>query len=341
MRVGWADVGGLLDRTEGEAWTERDDVVLNIVRSTAEKWETSYPTEGEGCVRELRAGKDGTASATGPCIVLSPDSTVDGTLPLTKLSMRESVDDGYPSNPVNWPSQGGKVYRSAGVLMKMSGDPSPNFEERWAEAIAQAAVKLNGAMFIEPPRPVTQLQGPKESWTLSVSLTSGIAFSADVRKLQLANSSIPSHDHLGDAIPRAKSTVPRAIIILYLVFFLVIGSQISSANQAHSRYGLAVTGTVQVCCSAIMSYSVLSLLGWQIGMDGRDSSLPIWILPFVVLVVGAENMSTLVSHKVLHTLIPLRPKRSSPSHSPTLSLFALGLGCPKSDQVSSGLLSRT
>ncbi|WWD16532.1 hypothetical protein CI109_100959 [Kwoniella shandongensis] len=69
---------------------------------------------------------------------------------------------------------------------------------------------------------------------------------------------------------------------------------LSNASKVHSRFGLAFTGVVQLCCSSVMSFSVLALLGWNgWGASHSESSLPTYVLPFVIVVVGAENMSTL------------------------------------------------
>lgn len=87
------------------------------------------------------------------------------------------------------------------------------------------------------------------------------------------------------------------MLFLYFVLFTILGAQLSLATKVHSRFGLAFTGIVQLCCSAVMSFSVLALLGWN-GWGwstGMETALPTYVLPFVIVVVGAENMSTLVS----------------------------------------------
>lgn len=98
--------------------------------------------------------------------------------------------------------------------------------------------------------------------------------------------------------------IPKFVLFLYIVLFSVLGSQLTSATKVHSRFGLAFTGITQTCCSAVMSFSVLALLGWNGWGWGsaRGPSLPMYILPFVIVVVGAENMSTLVSLGVLFLL---------------------------------------
>lgn len=81
----------------------------------------------------------------------------------------------------------------------------------------------------------------------------------------------------------------------YLALVGFAGWQVSFATRVHSRVGLAVTGIVQVLCSAVMSLSVLALIGWNgWGWSTMPSSVPLWSLPMVVVVVGVENMSHLV-----------------------------------------------
>lgn len=109
---------------------------------------------------------------------------------------------------------------------------------------------------------------------------------------------------------------PKSVLFLYLVLFSILGHQLSGATKVHSRFGLAFTGIVQLCCSAVMSFSVLALLGWN-GWGwgaGNETTLPTYVLPFVIVVVGAENMSTLVRpSSSWHTWpLTLRPKRCSP-----------------------------
>jgi len=75
----------------------------------------------------------------------------------------------------------------------------------------------------------------------------------------------------------------------------ILGAQISNAHKVHSQLGLAITGIVQLCCSSVMSFSILVFLGWNgWGSSLQEPTLPTYILPFVVVVVGVENMSTLV-----------------------------------------------
>lgn len=123
----------------------------------------------------------------------------------------------------------------------------------------------------------------------------------------------------GTASPNDGST-PKSVLFLYLVLFSILGHQLSGATKVHSRFGLAFTGIVQLCCSAVMSFSVLALLGWN-GWGwgaGNETTLPTYVLPFVIVVVGAENMSTLVSD--VH---PLRSSSSAHAHIQTKAVFSV------------------
>ena len=104
------------------------------------------------------------------------------------------------------------------------------------------------------------------------------------------NSSLSSPSRVG-----FPEQTPFFVVILYIFLFAILGAQISDAHKVHSRFGLAFTGIVQLVCSAVMSFSVLVLLGWNgWGSSLQEPALPTYILPFVIVVVGVENMSTLV-----------------------------------------------
>ena len=99
-------------------------------------------------------------------------------------------------------------------------------------------------------------------------------------------------------VPQSDTSAPKGVLLLYIILIVVLASQISDATKVHSRYGLAFTGVVQICCSAVMSFSVLALIGWNgwgWATVGKEDALPVYILPFVIVVVGVENMSALVS----------------------------------------------
>ena len=68
----------------------------------------------------------------------------------------------------------------------------------------------------------------------------------------------------------------------------------------HSRFGIAFTGVIQVLCSAVMSFSVMAFLGFGWGDTATrnahgETVVPYYLMPLVILIVGVENMATLVS----------------------------------------------
>lgn len=93
-----------------------------------------------------------------------------------------------------------------------------------------------------------------------------------------------------------STSPPRFVLVIYVFLLGALLFQISNASKVHSRFGLAFTGVVQLLCSTVMSFSVLALLGWNgWGWSKGETVLPTYTLPFVIVVVGAENMSALVS----------------------------------------------
>ncbi|KAJ9109918.1 hypothetical protein QFC19_001898 [Naganishia cerealis] len=69
----------------------------------------------------------------------------------------------------------------------------------------------------------------------------------------------------------------------------------------HSRFGIAFTGVIQVLCSAVMSFSVMAFLGfgWGDATMARnnvagETVVPYYLMPLVILIVGVENMATLI-----------------------------------------------
>ena len=91
--------------------------------------------------------------------------------------------------------------------------------------------------------------------------------------------------------------IPTAIIVLYTMLLAYLLVLLSRATNVHSRFGLAFTGVVELACSSIMSFSVMALLGFSDRRDGNrngEANVPYYILPFVILIVGVENMSAIV-----------------------------------------------
>ncbi|ODO04643.1 hypothetical protein I350_05252 [Cryptococcus amylolentus CBS 6273] len=264
MRVGWADVEDVLDRDVhmGEReWERRDHHLLNLVRDMAEGWESQYPSSGQQCLRGLSS--NGSRSL---CAIISPSKYIpefDVTIsPITDLAnLGESEQTSGASN----------VYHSFAALFRVPAETNTTFASRWEEAVAGISREIEGEVFVE----ARSRHQPGE-WYIYYSSPAPVS---------------PQSASTPAMIP---SSPPTIIIILYFVLFTTLIVQLSNASKVHSRFGLAFTGVVQLCCSSVMSFSVLALLGWNgWGASRGESSLPAYILPFVIVVVGAENMSTL------------------------------------------------
>lgn len=110
-------------------------------------------------------------------------------------------------------------------------------------------------------------------------------------------SRIDLHEHSKEQ----HSNIPRPILGLFIALISWLLWLLGRATNVHSRFGLAFTGVVELTCSSVMSYSVLTLLeaggiAWRSDTNSStEPRVPWYILPFVILVVGVENMSALVS----------------------------------------------
>lgn len=108
--------------------------------------------------------------------------------------------------------------------------------------------------------------------------------------------------HRDTAPPRSTSkAIPSYIFPLYAAVILYFLFLLSRASAMHSRFGIAFTGVIQVLCSAVMSFSVMAFLGFGWGDAGNrnangETVVPYYLMPLVILIVGVENMATLVSH---------------------------------------------
>lgn len=291
MRVAWADVGVILDGDgwSGDmGWTERDFAVLDMVRATAESWEEGYRDTGEGCIRQLE-GRDGVVDLSGLCYVLA-DGDVPG--PAAGTTTTTGVLSG--AGNLTQLSDGDSPYKSVGVVFRVPRASAASFDDRWTEALELAARGLEAEIFPDA-EPLGRLNR-RHLWHLSVSC-SFLPVCALLKRQFHAQSGRGQDD--GSDEDSSQKT-PKRVYLLYLVLFAVLGYQLTDATKVHSRFGLAFTGIVQLCCSAVMSFSVLALLGWN-GWgwgSGQGPSLPTYVLPFVIVVVGAENMSALVSYHI-------------------------------------------
>ncbi|WVF65759.1 hypothetical protein IAT40_000492 [Kwoniella sp. CBS 6097] len=295
LRIGWADVEDVLDR-DGEAaekrWEERDHVLLRLVRDVAEEWESRYRSNGERCVRRLSISQADDIESTGPCYILAPNRnliTADvPIIPIHSLSPHSHSHNGTgpDQSPFEWSSNAGQMYHSAAVLFHVPRNTSSDFEQRWRERIADVSKRVDGEIFVEAEgaRGGGSYGDQTGQWYLSYTSANHIQDdqAPDVHQLTPHQSQ-----------PLSPSP-PKLVLFLYVVLFTTLIAQLSNASKVHSRFGLAFTGVVQLCCSSVMSFSVLALLGWNGWLShSSQSSLPTYVLPFVIVVVGAENMSTL------------------------------------------------
>lgn len=179
MRVGWADVGDVLDRdveAKHRAWAERDHVLLRMVRDMAEDWEFNHSSTGASCIRTLSPapGRDQEAMATGPCQIVSPHPGPgsDHIIPLEQLSTGSGTQPTNSSEapyavPVGWAPNAGNVYHSVAALFRVPRPSSAVFDDNWLEAMENMTKTVEGEVFAE----AQGLQGGAGDQTGEWSLT--------------------------------------------------------------------------------------------------------------------------------------------------------------------------
>ena len=100
-----------------------------------------------------------------------------------------------------------------------------------------------------------------------------------------------SHSLVLQFVPDTPSSKrkPTHIFLLtaYAFVIIYISRGLIKLRKVHSRFGLAFTGTTQLLISMIMSVSICALLGIRLTL------VPWELLPFVIVVVGSENMFSL------------------------------------------------
>ncbi|KAF8328925.1 sterol-sensing domain of SREBP cleavage-activation-domain-containing protein [Cantharellus anzutake] len=122
-----------------------------------------------------------------------------------------------------------------------------------------------------------------------------------------------------------KSRISLMAVVLYITYavvFVHFSGSLKRMDTVHSRYGLALTGIVEIIASTLCSVSVCALWGYHITM------VPWGILPVVIVLVGAENMFTLID-KVVSTRVTLPVKERLAlglSHAGTFNTFRV-VGC--------------
>ncbi|KAH9939603.1 sterol regulatory element binding protein cleavage-activating protein [Amylocystis lapponica] len=89
--------------------------------------------------------------------------------------------------------------------------------------------------------------------------------------------------------------------VAYFVFFVYCAAAMRHMDTVHSRFGLAITGIVEILVSTITSVSVCALVGFRVTM------VPWELFPIIVIFIGVENMFHIVD-AVLKTSISLPVK---------------------------------
>ena len=182
MRVGWADVGDVLDRdveAEERAWAERDHVLLRLVRDMAENWEANNPTTGATCIRELASSsaEDDRVMPAGPCYMLSPTSwpETDHITALQQLSTPAELPfangtEALDTVPIGWAPNAGNVYHTVATLFRVPRSNSMAFEARWLEEVTLMAEQVEGEVFMEAQGPSRGAGDQTGEWLLSVGI---------------------------------------------------------------------------------------------------------------------------------------------------------------------------
>jgi hypothetical protein len=286
VTIAWIDVDGALSwsedmKEEDEDHTRETRTITETIQRRVENWEKDHPGSRERCVRELSPGGSGTSSSDGGCYFFSSDK-VDG----ISKSFSEVASDPLSRSTID--TRG--IYRSVSALFRVPRTASTEFSQRWKAAVGRISDEAGGQVFTggKPKR-----VAPDE-WRISVCPITPIDMKELIGKY---TANFTSHIAEDESSPiKAETWYAKYFIIGYIAMFIILVSQVNFATRVHSKFGLAVTGIVQLCCSAIMSLSVLALIGWNgWGWSSLPSSVPAWVLPMVIVIVGVENMSTLVS----------------------------------------------
>ena len=178
MRVGWADVGDVLDReveAEHRAWAERDHVLLRLVRDMAEEWEVTHQVTGASCIRELvpASGESQNARQTGLCQIISPHPGPEYDHITSLAHLTTSAVNGteaLESVPIGWAPNAGNVYHSVAALFRVPRSSSMVFEDIWLEAMNGLTKEVEGEVFVEAQGSQGGAGDQTGKWLLSVSL---------------------------------------------------------------------------------------------------------------------------------------------------------------------------
>lgn len=269
---GWTDVGSVFANGQPNTSyrrqnrSERDEQILHRLDQLLQDWLTR--DDGLDCIREEEAVS--TSQSEGTRCLFHPleSKRIAGTK-----------------------TEGADLFTQYAVYLK----PSSKRNKRWLTSMREHLDGLVGQLMSEEGAEILQPKSTDRH---------GSGFYEIRLAPQVAGN--PNEYGEGDSSTRnpteiAKSrSVPKTILLLYAVILAYLLFLMLRDKETHSRWGLALTGIVELAASSVMSFSVMALLG--IGGSGfwsnnheysHQPGVPWYILPFVVLVVGVENMSTL------------------------------------------------
>ena len=174
LRVAWADVGDVLDSPDFEGhrpWTDRDDVMLDLVRRTAEGWDQTHRDTGASCVRHLQ-DRDSGAKPVGDCYILSPTEVEQATR-LSTLSGIQAQEEFETAGTGT-----DRIYHSIATIFRVPRLSRPKFETLWRAAMETVAAEFSAEVFVEARRPEIAKSLQTESWLISVSRSISIPVSS-------------------------------------------------------------------------------------------------------------------------------------------------------------------
>ncbi|KAG0039061.1 hypothetical protein BGZ82_009867 [Podila clonocystis] len=126
-----------------------------------------------------------------------------------------------------------------------------------------------------------------------------IDISSDIGKVHAGSRRLVSEEY---AKPRSNISAEYWLLgMAYFVMFLYISLSVGRVDLVKSKYGLGIAAVATVFVSLLMSIGLCSVFGVTLTL------MPWEILPFMIIVVGVENINILV-HAVVETSMDLPVK---------------------------------
>ncbi|KAF9321612.1 hypothetical protein BG003_000928 [Podila horticola] len=126
-----------------------------------------------------------------------------------------------------------------------------------------------------------------------------VDISSDLGKAHAGSRRLVSEDY---AKPRSNISAEYWLLgMAYFVMFLYISLSVGRVDLVKSKYGLGIAAVATVFVSLLMSIGLCSVFGVTLTL------MPWEILPFMIIVVGVENINILV-HAVVETSMDLPVK---------------------------------